>query len=112
MDENRKSRDFNRFTLPVIVEAPSISDVALVPEDVSAGGFSFVVEERPEPNSVVDCTLMILDHTFENSRAVVRWARENVDAPGTWLIGLSVQMPGPERELFEKLLNRLLEEIS
>lgn len=112
MTESRENRGFDRFTLPVIVEAPSLSDVALVPEDVSVGGFSFVVGDRPEPKSIVDCTVMILDHTFENSRGEVRWVRDNAADPGTWLIGLAIQMSGQERQLFETLLNQLISEFS
>ena len=112
MADSRDNRENNRFTLPVIVEAPSLSDVALVPEDVSAGGFSFIVRNRPEPKNIVDCTVMILNRTFENSRGEVRWVRENAADPGTWLIGLAIQMSGQERELFETLLKQLLSEFS
>ncbi|MBT6393327.1 MAG: hypothetical protein HOJ95_01350, partial [Nitrospinaceae bacterium] len=38
MTEESIKRGFERFTLPVIIEVPGISDVPLVPEDISAGG--------------------------------------------------------------------------
>ncbi|MBT3432273.1 MAG: hypothetical protein HN435_00015 [Nitrospinaceae bacterium] len=55
---------------------------------------------------------MILDHEFEGAQALVKWVRENSSDPGTWLIGLAFQMSGEEREHFETLLAKLLEEIS
>ncbi len=112
MIDSKEGRGYDRYTLPVVIEAPSLSDVALVPEDISAGGFSFVVGNPPDPGSVIACTLMILDRTFKKSKAGVMWVRDNDDEPGTWLVGLSVELSGQEREQFEKLLNRLLDEIS
>ncbi|MBT3353149.1 MAG: PilZ domain-containing protein [Nitrospinaceae bacterium] len=112
MTEESIKRGFERFTLPVIIEVPGISDVPLVPEDISAGGFSFIVDIRPEENKEFDCTVMILDHEFEGAQALVKWVRENSSDPGTWLIGLAFQMSGEEREHFETLLAKLLEEIS
>ncbi len=112
MTDSKEGRGYDRYTLPVVIEAPSLSDVALVPEDISAGGFSFVVDNPPDPGSVIDCTLMILDRTFKNSKAGIMWVRDNDAEPGTWLVGLSVQLSGQEREQFEKLLNQLLDEIS
>ncbi len=112
MNEESTKRDFERFTLPVIIEVPAISDVPLVPEDISAGGFSFIVDTRPEDNEEFDCTVMILDHEFEDARALVKWIRENPSDPDTWMIGLAFQMSGQDREKFEALLAKLLEEIS
>lgn len=109
--ENTK-RNFTRFTLPVIIEAPAISDDPLVPENISAGGFSFIVDARPEENEEFDCTVMILDHEFENAPALVKWVKKNPSAPETWMIGLAFQMSGQEREHFEALLTKLLKEIS
>lgn len=105
-------RNFARFTLPVIIEASALSDVPLVPEDISAGGFSFIVDARPEENEEFDCTVMILDHEFEDARALVRWIKKIPSEPETWLIGLAFQMSGQDREKFETLLEKLLEEIS
>ena len=112
MAEEKTNRSFERFTLPVIIEVPALSDVPLVPEDVSTGGFSFVVDSRPEENDDFDCTVMILDQTFEDCRALVKWIKNNLTEPGTWTIGLAFQMSGREREHFEALLEKLLGDIS
>ena len=112
MTEEKTKRNFERFTLPVIIEAPALSDVPLVPEDVSAGGFSFVVDGRAEENDEFDCTVMIIDRAFEDCRVLVKWVRTNPSDPETWLIGLAFQMSCREREHFEELLEKLLNEFS
>jgi hypothetical protein len=43
MKATEESRKFERFLLPVVIQAPGISELPLVPEDVSAGGFKVLV---------------------------------------------------------------------
>jgi len=106
----RESRQYPRFDLPVLIESPVLSDVPLVPEDISAGGFMVVVPEKPEVEGVVDCTLQVLGGIFHGCRAKVMWARENGEVPGAWTAGLSVELEGPDRDRLAAMLESLLSE--
>jgi len=102
-----ESRRFARFNLPVLIEVPALSDVPLVPEDISAGGFGVVVSERPETASIIECTLQVLGGVFKGCHAEIMWVRENDASPSTWTVGLSVRLAGGDQERLDALLREL-----
>lgn len=108
MGDAQESRRYPRFDLPVLIESAALSDVPLVPEDISAGGFMVVLPERPEVERVVECTLQVLGGVFPGCRARVMWARENGEVPGAWTAGLAVELAGPDRDRLAATLESLL----
>ena len=77
IDESRK---FERFLLPVVIQAPGISDLPLVPEDVSAGGFKVLVTKEPQLNESIECSIQISGEVFDDCEAVIAWVRDNEEA--------------------------------
>jgi len=103
-DERRK---YSRFTIPVVIDAPALSDVSVVPEDVSTGGFRVIVTKKPVAGDTVPCAIQILDEIFQNCRGRVVWVTENSEMPGTWTIGFSVDSTEKGIELLEEKLREL-----
>jgi len=112
MTDGVDGRHFARFTLPVLLEAPALSEVPLVPEDLSVGGLAVIVTENPEPDCIVECNLQILGAVFEKCEAKIMWSRENDPDPVTWTIGLSLPLSGEERERLELMMKQLVVEMS
>ncbi|MEE9241061.1 MAG: PilZ domain-containing protein [bacterium] len=112
MTDGVDGRHFARFILPVLIEAPALSEVPLVPEDLSAGGFSVIVTEKPEPDGIVECNLQILGAVFEKCEAKIMRIQENDTDPVTWTIGLSILLSGEERERLVSMVKQLVVEIS
>jgi hypothetical protein len=82
-------RRFHRFTVPVLVEVPELSELPLVPEDVSAGGLCLLLWNRPPEDTRILCTIQILGEVFEDCEASVAWLRENPTQPPSWTAGLT-----------------------
>lgn len=97
----RDRRRHSRHELPVVVTVSTISELPLVPEDVSAGGIRLTVSKAPAPVTEVDCAIQFAGATFRISPARVVWIRPNEDDPPTWSVGLSMDLPDREREEFE-----------
>ncbi len=108
MSSSKEGRKFVRHTIPVMIEAPTLSEVPLVPEDVSTGGFGVVITKKLEPGNLVPCDIQVLDGMFKGCEAEIMWARENGTSPPTWTVGLTVRMSGEERARFEQNLQKLL----
>jgi len=109
MDPLREKRKFPRYTVPVLVEVPALSDFPLVPEDISGGGIRIVVSREPVMDQVVECSLQINDHSYSSKGKVV-WLSENDTDPPTWTAGLSVMVHEElSRELNAHLKESVLE---
>lgn len=107
--DEEKKRSFVRFQLPVVIEAPELSEVPLVPEDIGAGGFGVVLASRPAEGQVVGCILQVGGDAFRNCRAKVMWVRED-EEEGAWKAGLAVELAGEARARLEELLRNLRSE--
>ncbi len=107
MATEEERRRHSRFTIPVVIDAPDLSGVSLVPEDVSAGGFRVVVSKRPEAGQEVSCAIQILDESFRDCRGTVVRVEERPETPGTWSIGLRVEAAEGAAGLLEKKLREL-----
>jgi len=97
--------------IPVLIEAPSLSDFPLVPEDVSAGGFQVVVSGEPKIGSTVEFTIQIYESVYPECRARIVWIKENKTDPATWAVGLSFEMDERRQRDFARLLERAFAEI-
>lgn len=91
MNDSREKRQFPRFQIPVVIDSLDLSDVPLVPREVSAGGFRVVASKRPELGSSIFYSIQIIDEVFEDCLAQVVWSQESGRDPLTWVIGVNVE---------------------
>jgi len=91
----------------MLVEAPALSDVPLVPEDVSVGGFKVVAGRRVEPGTVHEITVRISDAAFEGCRVRVKGCRETGVNTGVWAISVELMLSEEARERFALALENL-----
>ena len=104
-------RKFDRFMLPVVIDAPNISELPIIPEDVSAGGFKIMLVEKPQQGALVDCSIRLADESFDSCRAHIAWLKENPESPGTWFVGLEIEAMDGKQEYFESLLKKTNENL-
>ena len=101
MPEDDDRRQYSRFTIPVVIDAPALSDLSLVPEDVSAGGLQVIVSKKREVGEVVPCGIQIMDENFRNCRSRIVRVTENSGSPGSWSIGFCVDSAEAGIDRFE-----------
>lgn len=101
------NRCFGRFQLPVVIEAPELAEVPLVPEDISAGGFGVVLPVQPGQGKVVECVLQVAGEVFRNCRAKVVWVEEDAIEGDAWRAGLAVELADEARTRLEEVLQGL-----
>jgi len=111
MKSGEERRRHRRYSIPVLVEAPSLSEFPLVPEDVSAGGFQVIASAKPNQGSGVELTVQIYDKVFRRCRAQVVWVKELQTDPVTWAVGLSMEMRQERQKEFAQLLEKAFAEI-
>jgi hypothetical protein len=104
MEPDQENRRFKRYFLPVVIQVPDLSDLPLVPEDVSAGGFKVLVTSEPHLDKEIECSIQISDEVFDNCAATIVWAHENGD--GTWYAGINIDSLTEDRNFFDMTLNK------
>ena len=92
-----------------MIDAPGLSDISIVPEDVSAGGFRIIVTKEPALGDSVQCAIQIMDQNFPNCQGRVVWKSGKTDTLGSWAIGFSVDSADKKNDLLELKLKELLE---
>lgn len=85
--ENR--RRWTRFRFPVIVNAPALSDLPIIPEDVSTAGFRAILESDPEMGLTVCCAIEIAGEVFVGCEGEVVWVKKA--GRGGYEAGVSVK---------------------
>ena len=68
---SEENRLFPRYFLPVVIQVPDVSDLPLVPEDISAGGFKVLVTNKLPRGDQVECSIQIANEVLDNCRATV-----------------------------------------
>ena len=106
---SEENRLFPRYFLPVVIQVPDVSDLPLVPEEISAGGFKVFVTNKPPRGDQVECSIQIANEVFDNCRATVVWDQDNGD--GTWYAGISIESLTEERVFFELTLDKANKEL-
>lgn len=106
--ENR--RKFERFSLPVALNIPQISELPLVPEDVSAGGVMVIVSQKPEMDGLLDCSMQISGGAVFSCLARIVWMRDNGTDPSSWSIGLMFELSEAEQIRLEEHVHELVAE--
>lgn len=104
MSAFEENREFKRFFLPVVILAPGISDLPLVPEDVSAGGFKVLLTTEPNLNVEFKCSIQISSEVFDDCQATAAWTHDNGD--GTWDTGITIHSLSSDRDFFELTLSK------
>ena len=110
MSTPEDGRKFKRFFLPVVIQAPGISDFPLVPEDVSAGGFKVLVTTEPNLNVQFECSIQISSEVFDDCQATAAWAHDNGD--GTWYAGITIHALSGDRDFLELTLSKADEDLN
>ena len=100
MENPDERRLYARYNLPIVIEAPALSDVPCEVVNVSAGGFMVVVQRKPDPEIEYELSFKISDMVFEKCKAAVTWTRKSESNPNFWSVGLLIHMPDSEREKF------------
>ena len=108
MGEAKERREHARYRIPVVLDAPSVSEHPLVPDDVSAGGFCVMCPRKPEVGETFVCSIQTGDEVFRNCVAEVIWARGGGQR---WSMGLSVKSLGSDRVRLAGLLQELTERL-
>ena len=101
MKTAQDQRKYARFTVPVIIQAPELSDLPLVPEDVSAGGFKVVVTKEPPRQDTIECSIQISEDVFNNCKAHVAWVRKIEGTPESWEVGLNIKTLIEDRDFLD-----------
>lgn len=109
MNEFSEKRQFPRFRIPVVIDVPELSEMPLVPEELSAGGFQVVLSKKPEIGASVSCFIQIADEVFENCSGQVVWFQESGSDSPAWVAGLVVNTMGGDPD---GRLASLLEDLS
>ena len=111
MNEKEERRTYSRYTIPVVIDAPDISELPLVPEDVSVGGFRVIVKVKPEVGDVVYCNITVFDERFNDCYGRVAWTGENDQTPGSWVVGIRVDHADSDIGRLNEKLKEVVEEI-
>ncbi len=111
MNEKEERRRHSRYTIPVVIDAPDISELPLVPEDVSVGGFQVIVPVKPAVGDVVHCNISVFDERFNDCYGRVAWTEINDQTPGSWVIGIRVDHTGSDIGRLNEKLKEVAEEI-
>ena len=106
VQSKENKRKFDRFMLPVVIEAPDISELPIIPEDVSAGGFRIMLVEKHQEGTRVDCSIQLSGESFDHCQAHIAWLQENTDPPGTWFAGIEIETLDGKQKEFESLLRK------
>ena len=103
-------RKFERFSLPVALNIPGLSDLPLIPEDVSAGGVMVIVSRKPEADGLLECTMQISGGAAFECQARIAWERDNGTDPSSWSVGLTFELSEQERQKLDDHVRDLVSE--
>ncbi|MBT3350040.1 MAG: hypothetical protein HOC91_01310 [Nitrospinaceae bacterium] len=95
----------------VLIDAPTHSEVLLEPMDVSLGGFSVLLHDKPDLGEVIDCEVDILNNVFESCRMTVVRVEENDEETPTWTTGMSLEVPPNFQSSFKEALKAAFPEV-
>jgi hypothetical protein len=99
VEEKRKDA---RHYLPVVILAPTLSEMPLVPEDISEGGFRVLTNEEPPHEERFECSIQIGGQMFDSCTASVIWSYNNGN--GTWYAGIAIEELHEEKDVFSLTL--------
>lgn len=109
MTNGREKRQDPRYALPILIDAPSLAQHPLVPENISHTGFRVELRHRPHLGEVVECVFVIDGALFQNCRATVRWVMDNEVLDDSCSVGLSVEPAEGQKEDFNAALKGVFE---
>ena len=99
-------RKYERFIIPVVIQAPELSELPLVPEDVSAGGFKVVVTQEPPDRDTIECSIQVADDVFDSCNAHIAWVHKIDSTPETWEVGLTIKTLIEDRDFLDITLHK------
>lgn len=111
MSEVQEKRGDARHRIPVVIGAPAVSGLPLVPEDVSAGGFCVLSSRKPGAGEIFTCSIQTGEEVFGSCLAEVVWVRARGGTPPLWRMGISVKSLGSDRARLAVRLQELTERL-
>ncbi|MEK6712509.1 MAG: PilZ domain-containing protein [Nitrospinota bacterium] len=110
MASGSELRAHPRHRIPVVIDAPALSDIPLLPEDVSAGGFCVVSLKKPVVGESFTCSIRSEEEAeFGSCVGEAVWIRERPGDPPSWGVGIAVKPLGGDRARLNLLLQKLSE---
>ena len=106
MKTAQDQRKYERFTIPVIIQVPELSNLPVVPEDVSAGGFKVIVTQEPPEKNSIECSIQVADDVFDNCTVHIAWVHKIEGPPETWEVGLTIKTLIEDRDFLDITLHR------
>lgn len=107
MRAGKDRRHDERFSIPAVIDAPGLSKIPLLAEDVSAGGIRVVVSRKPDPKAVFECSVQIFNEVFDRCSGKIVWVSDNESTPKTWSVGVMVELIEGDRKHFVRVLKEL-----
>ncbi|MEE9274131.1 MAG: hypothetical protein V3V62_02340 [bacterium] len=88
--KNRRAprHSINLVSSSFLLKVPGLAESPLDLKDFSRSGFRVVVSKKPEVGDLFNCTLELKGARFENRQARVAWINEIGAEPGSWEVGL------------------------
>lgn len=111
MEMNQENRKFARHGVPALIYIPELTDLCIVPIDISGGGFKAVLDREPPVEGSGACTFHIFGEVFEGCRVRVAWKRPLDASSSSLLAGFEIEKFDDENRLQAAIegLNRLME---
>ncbi len=108
---NIENRKFARHGIPAVIYAPELTDLCIVPIDISGGGFKAVLDREPVIEGAGACEFHIFGEVFEGCRIRVAWTRPLEDAASSLLAGFEIEHNDDENRFQAAIegLNHLME---
>ena len=104
MTNDRDNRKDPRYALPILIDAPSLAQHPLVPENISHTGFRVELRHRPHLGEVIECVFVVDGALFQSCRATVRWVMDNEILIDSCAVGLSVEVDADRKDEFQAAL--------
>ena len=111
MKNENEGRRYPRYSIPILIEAPSLGAHPLVPENISQSGFRVTAAEEPKAGEMVECAIAVMGKLFEGCVAKVEWVRGNEIFTSSWAVGLSVEIDESRRSDYEAALEEVFESL-
>lgn len=109
MADSQDNRKDPRYSLPILIDVPSLAQHPLVPGNISYAGFRVELRQRPPLGEVFDCVFVVDGVVFRNCRATVRWVMDYEFLAASYSVGLSVEVEEDRKEEFLTALSELLD---
>lgn len=104
----KERRRHKRITVPpVIILSKSLSDLPILPENLSQEGFCAVFTRHIRPETRYQVRVVLSDELVEAGQARVIWTKANNTLPSTWAVGFHLSLPAEAKKQLGRFLKTL-----